>query len=427
MKRRSLWFIWLIVLCILAAIICLIVVRVHSSESAVSNRRGGAGPKGIPVDAAMSWRGDLPVYVDGLLGTVTPLQMVTVHTRVNGELIKVAFEEGQIVKQGDLLVQIDPNPYKAALEQAQGQLAKDQATLANDQLNLKRYKDAPDAYTQQQIDTQQAMVDLDKGIITSDQGAVYAAQVNLNYCTITSPVTGRIGLRLVDQGNIVQSTDTTGLAVITQLQPITILFPIQQKNIPDVLSHSDKVPPLKTVALLQDQVLATGKLIAVDSLVSNVTGTVNLKSQFDNTENELFPGVQLTVRLLVKTLKNVVLVPSEAVQTGPQFSFVYVVKSDSTVEIRKIKHGVDQVVDNQDLYEIDQGLSPGELVVTNGVDKLEAGTKVDATQVATTRPTTRGSTTRGSTTRSSAAGAGGHARRALSGDSDQQSSTRNSE
>ncbi len=297
----------------------------------------------------MAWRGNLPVYVDGLLGTVTPLKTVTVHTRVDGQLIKVAFEEGQIVHRGDLLAQIDPDPYKAALEQAQGQLAKDQATLENDQLNLKRYQQAPQAYTQQQIDTQQATVDLDNGVIKSDQGSVYAAQVNLDYCTIRSPVTGRIGLRLVDQGNIVHATDTTGLAVITQLQPITIVFPIEQNDIADVVGSSDKVPPLKTVALVQDQVLATGKLIAIDSLVSNETGTVNLKAQFDNTDNELFPGVQLTVRLLVKTLKNVVLVPTEAVQTGPRFSFVYIVKPDNTVEIRKIKPGAEQIVDGQDL------------------------------------------------------------------------------
>ena len=219
------------------------------------------------------------------------------------------------------------------------------------------------------------------------------------------------------RGYIVHAADTNGLAVITQLQPITIVFPIQQNDIPDVIRSSDRIPPLKTVALNQDQVLATGKLIAVDSLVSNATGTVNLKCEFDNTKNELFPGVQLTVRSLVKTLKNVVLIPYEAVQTGPRFSFVYVVKPDSTVEVRQIKTGPDQVVNGEDLIQIEQGLSPGELVVTNGVDKLEAGTKVAVTRVSTTRPTTRGSTTR----------PGGHARRSLSTDFAQQSGPRNSE
>jgi multidrug efflux system membrane fusion protein len=396
---------------------CFIVIRVRAGSNAAS-RRDLTNGKGIPVDAATVQRGDLPIYVDGLLGTVTPLQTVTVHTRIDGELIKVAFEEGQIVHQGDLLAQIDPNPYKASLEQAQGQLAKDQASLKDAQLDLGRFKQAPDAYTVQQIDTQNALVEQDNGIVRSDQGAVDSAQVNLDYATIKSPVTGRIGLRLVDQGNIVHATDTTGLAVITQLQPITVVFPIQQDAIPDVVSRSESVPPLKTVAMYQDQVLAIGKLIAVDSAVSSATGTVNLKSQFDNSKYELFPGVQLKVRLLVKTMKNVVLVPSEAVQTGPDFSFVYVAKSDNTVEIRKIQPGADQEVDGQDMMAISDGLSPGELVVTNGVDKLDAGTKVVVTRIgtSTTRPTTRFSTTR----------PGGHVRRSLTGDSTPQADSRNS-
>jgi membrane fusion protein, multidrug efflux system len=415
-RRGSLWFVWLIALCVLGAIICLIVVRVHASQSAAASRRDAGGGRGIPVDVATARRGSLPIYKDGLLGTVTPLQTVTVHTRVDGELIKVAFEEGQIVHTGDLLAQIDPNPYKALLEQAQGQLAKDQASLKDAQLDLKRYKAAPDAYTAQQIDTQQALVGQDTGIVKSDQGAVDSAQVNLDYCTIKSPLTGWIGLRLVDQGNIVHATDATGLTVIAQLQPITIVFPIQQSDISDVLSHADKVPPLETMALSQDTVLATGKLIAVDSQVSATTGTVNLKSQFDNAKNELFPGELLTVRLLVNTLRHVVLVPSEAVQTGPDYSFVYVVKADNTVEIRKIKPGADQVVNGDDLTAIDQGLSAGESVVTNGVDKLQAGSKVDATRGGTTRPTTR------STTRP-----GGHQRQSLTNDSNRPGDPRTGE
>ncbi len=417
-KRRWLWIVWLIVLCLVAGLAILIVVRVRAGTgSTAANARNLAGGRGIPVDAATARLGDLPIHVDGLLGTVTPLHTVTVHTRVDGELIKVAFEEGQIVHQGDLLAQIDPNPYKAALEQTQGQLAKDQATLANDQLNLKRYRQAPDAYTQQQIDTQQATVDLDLGIIKSDQGSVYAAQVNLNYCTINSPITGRIGLRLVDQGNIVHANDATGLAVITQLQPITVVFPIQQDAIPDVIARSDHVPPLPTTALNGDQVLARGKLLAIDSQVNTTTGTVNLKAQFDNTHNELFPNQLVTVRMLVNTLKNVVLVPSEAVQTGPDFSFVYVAKPDNTVEIRKIKPGADQEVNGADTTAIDEGLSAGELVVTNGVDKLEAGSKVVVTRLGANRATTRSSTTRPS----------GRSHRSSTGDSAPQASPRNSE
>jgi multidrug efflux system membrane fusion protein len=415
-QRGWSWIVWLILALVVAALACLIVVRVRAGSTAA--RRDLNNGRGIPVDAAAARRGDLPIYVDGLLGTVTPLHTVTVRTRIDGELIKVAFKEGQIVHQGDLLAQIDPAPFKAQLQQAQGQLAKDQASLNDSQLDLARFKQAPDAYTAQQIDNQNSLVQQNKGVVRSDQGAVDSAQVNLDYATIKSPINGRIGLRQVDQGNIVHASDTNGLAVITQLQPITIVFPIQQNAIPDVLTRSDSIPPLKTIAMYQDQELASGKLIAVDSSVASATGTLNLKAQFDNSKYELFPGLQLKIRLLVKTLKNAVLVPAEAVQTGPDFSFVYVAKSDNTVEIRKVQPGPDQEVDGQDTMAITEGLAPGELVVTNGVDKLDAGTKVVVTRVGsgTTRPTSRPSTTR----------PGGHIRRALTGDSAPAPDSRNS-
>jgi multidrug efflux system membrane fusion protein len=407
-KSRSLWILWLVILCVLSGIAALVVYRQHTSQANASSRNN-ASPRGIPVDVAMAERGNLPVYQDGLLGTVTPIQTVTIHTRVDGQLIKVAFVEGQIVKKGDLLVQIDPNPFKAQLLQAQGQLAKDQASLKDAQLDLARYKQAPDAYTAQQIDTQQALVDQDAGAVKSDQGAINSAQVQLDYCTISAPVTGLVGLRLVDEGNIVHASDTTGLVVITQLQPITVIFPIEQEYISDVLTRSGRVPPLEATALDDDREIAKGKLAAVDSQVDTTTGTVKLRAQFDNERLELFPNQLLTVRLLVNTLKHVVLIPTEAVQTGPDFSFVYVVKSDNTVEVRTIKPGQSEIVDGQDMTAIDNGLSAGETVVTNGVDKLQAGSKVDPTRGGTTRPTTRSGTTR----------PGVHVRRSLTSDSDQ--------
>lgn len=391
-KSRSLWILWLVIVCVLGGIAALVVYRLRTNQTSTTGRRGAAGAA-IPVDAVAAERGDLPIFIDGLLGTVTSLQTVTIHTRVDGQLVKVAFVEGEIVHQGDLLAQIDPNPFKAQLEVAQGQLAKDQASLADAQLDLNRFKQAPLAYTQQQIDTQQALVEQDAGIAKSDQGAVDNAKVNLDYCTITSPVTGRIGLRLVDEGNIVNTTDATGLAVLTQLQPITVAFSVQQDVIPDVVTHSDRIPPLESTALDGDKVLATGKLASIDSQVDVTTGMVKLKAMFDNKNNELFPNQLLTIRLKVNTLRNAVLVPSEAVQTGPDFSFVYVIKSDNTVEVRKIKPGQDEIVNGQDLTAINDGLSPKELVVTNGVDKLQAGSKVDPTVQKMTGPTTRSSTT----------------------------------
>jgi multidrug efflux system membrane fusion protein len=415
-KSRSLWLLWLVVVCVLGGIALLVIYRLKTNQPAAAGRRAAAG-SAIPVDVAAVERGDLPIYIDGLLGTVTSLQAVTINTRVDGQLVKVAFVEGQIVHQGDLLAEIDPNPFKAQLEVAQGQLAKDQASLKDAQLDLNRFRQAPLAYTQQQIDTQQALVEQDAGIVKSDQGSVDSAKVNLDYCTITSPVTGRIGLRLVDEGNIVNTTDTTGLAVITQLQPITVAFSFQQDAIPDVITHSEKIPPLETTALDGDRVLATGKLISIDSQVDITTGMVKLKALFDNKNNELFPNQLLTIRLKVNTLRNAVLVPSEAVQTGPDFSFVYVVKSDNTVEVRKIKPGQDELVNGQDLTAIDDGLSPKELVVTNGVDKLQAGSKVDPTVQKMTGPATRSTTTRPS----------GHVRRALTSDSDQQNTPRTGE
>jgi membrane fusion protein, multidrug efflux system len=417
-EHRSFWILWLVVICVLVGISALVVYRLKTAQSASTSggrRLGLAGP--IPVDAVASERGDLPIYIDGLLGTVTSLQTVTINTRVDGQLIKVAFVEGQIVHQGDLLAQIDPNPYEAQLEVAQGQLAKDEASLKDAQLDLNRYKQAPLAYTQQQIDTQQALVEQDAGIVKSDQGSVDSAKVNLDYCTITSPVTGRVGLRLVDVGNIVNTTDTTGLVVLTQLQPITVEFPIVQANIPDVITHSDKIPPLETTALDGDHVLSTGKLASIDSQVDITTGMVKLKALFDNTKNELFPNQLLTIRLKVTTLRNAVLVPSEAVQTGPDFSFVYVIKSDNTVEVRKIKPGQDEIVNGQDITAIDDGLAPKELVVTNGVDQLKAGSKVDPTIRTMAQPTTRTSTSRPS----------GHVRRALTNDSDSQNTPRTGE
>lgn len=399
-RKHHVWILWLTVLCVAAGITALVVMRVHASQNAALRLFAFGKDRGFPVDAAEAARGDLPVYLDGLLGTVTPLNTVTIHTRVSGQLLKVGFGEGQIVHEGDLIAQIDPAPYAAVVKQMQGQLAKDKAMLADAKLDLARYKQAPDAYTSQQIDTQQALVDQDAGNVLSDQGQLDNAQVNLDYCTIKSPVTGLVGLRQVDPGNIVNPTDTNGLVVITVLQPITVVFPIDQDQISQIIGRTASVPPLPVyVEDGDDNVIATGKLVAIDSQVNAGTGTINCKALFDNKHIELFPTQLLkNTRMLVNTLHDVLLVPSEAIQTGPDSTFVYVVKSDNTVDVRKIK--VSRNEDDLDLAEIQDGLSPGELVVTNGVDKLEQGSKVEVIHHST--PTTRQSaTTRPGATRPS--------------------------
>jgi multidrug efflux system membrane fusion protein len=416
-RRGSLWILWLVVVLVLGGVAALVWYRLHTAQ-ATTGRMGRGLNDSIPVDAVPARYGSLPISKAGLLGTVTPIQTVTVRSRVDGELMKIGFTEGRVVKQGDFLAEIDPGPFKAALLTAQGQLARDQASLENAKLDLNRFKQAPDAYTQQQIDTQQALVDQNAGIVKADQGAVDSATVNLNYCTITSPVTGLVGIRQVDVGNIVHAADTNGIVVVTQLQPITVVFSVPQNIIPDVM-HSGQVPPLQATAFNGDQELGTGKVVAVDSQVDVTNGMVKLRAQFDNADLSLFPNMLVNVKLLINTLRHVVVIPSEAIQTGPDFSFVYVAKSDNTVEIRKIQYdeGNSAVINDQDITAVNSGLAAGEVVVTNGVDKLQAGTKVDVTRGGTTRPTTRSATSR--------PGRGGHIRASLTNDSAPQASPRN--
>ena len=337
----------------------------------------GKGPKGdIPVKVAEVKRGDMDIYLQGL-GLVTPLNNVTIKSRVDGQIMQIAYTEGQIVKEGQLLVQIDPRPYQATLEQAQGQLLKDQAQQAEAQVDLNRYLSIPNSVTQQQIDQQKALVQQYAGAVESDQSAVDNATLNLGYCQIKAPITGRIGLRLVDVGNMVHATDTSGLAVIAQIQPITVVFTVTEDQISQVFTRPDHGDGLPVQAYNRDltQVIATGKLLAIDNQVDPTTGTVKIKAQFDNADNALFPSQFVNAKLLVNTLKNVLLIPAAAVQIGPQSSYVYVVKPDKTVQLANIKvgprEGNEQVVED--------GVTPGQSVVTDGVDKLIDGTKVTVT------------------------------------------------
>lgn len=334
-------------------------------------RRGAGGP--VPVVVAQAKKGDLPIYLNGL-GTITALNTVVLHTRVDGELQQVHYVEGQHVKQGDLLAEIDPRPFQNQLGQAQGQLAKDQASLKNARLDLQRYQEAKQAVTQQQIDTAAANVAQFEGAIKADQATVDTAQLQITYSRITSPITGRIGLRLMDAGNIVHASDATGLAIITQVSPITAVFSLTESFLPQILKASAGGQKVDVEAYDRDMKnkLATGTLLAVDSQIDQTTGTIKLRAAFENKDESLFPNQFVNVRLLVDTRKDVVLLPLAALQHSPKTDFVYVVKEDQSVEMRPVTIGTSE---GEQLI-IEKGVNPGETVVIEGVDKLQPGSKV---------------------------------------------------
>jgi multidrug efflux system membrane fusion protein len=360
---------------IVAAATWVIVSRVNGAQAAKTK---AAAVREIPVVGLAARTGDLGVYVSGL-GTVTPVSTVTVRSRVDGQLINVAYREGKIVRKGDLLAEIDPRPFQVQLLAAEGQLAKDEASLKNAQLDLLRYQSLVEEglIPRQQLDAQATTVIQDEGAIKSDRAQVESARLNLTYSRITAPISGRVGLRLVDPGNMVHAGDASGLVVITQLSPITVLFTIPADLLPPVLRQTNAGRRLAVEAWDRDlkNKLTTGSLLAVDNQIDPSTGTVRIKALFTNEDLTLYPNQFVNARLLVDTLHGTTLIPTAALQRSPQSTFVYVVKTDGTVDMRNVEVTLSEGDDTA----IRSGVEAGEVVVVDGMDKLQPGVRVTVT------------------------------------------------
>ena len=370
-KKGQAWL-WVLVLIALGVGGVLYYQR-HSSGDA-SKAKAAAPPRPVPITTAPAHAGDIGVYVEAL-GTVTPVFTVTVTSRVQGQIMDVRYTEGQMVHKGDALLEIDPRPYQAALTQAEGQLAHDQATLGEARIDLDRYKSAfaRNAVAQQQVYDQEQAVLQYEGTVKNDEGTVENARVNLSYTHITSPIDGRVGLRLVDPGNIVQANSSTPLVVITQLQPITVIFSVAEDYVPQILKQLRQNHSMPVAALdrTQAQQIATGSLLTLDNQIDPTTGTVKLKAVFPNKDDALFPNQFVNARLLVETQHDVTLVPAAAIQRNAQGAFVYVVKPDKTVQMSTVKVGTSD--GNEAAVE---GIQPNAQVAVSGFDRLQDGALV---------------------------------------------------
>lgn len=373
-------FLWWLVLAALAFAVWLFWPKIESIVNApppapANGKKGGRGGGISPVVATRTHRGNIPVYFS-TIGSVTPIFTTVVQSRVVGELMTINYKEGDLVKKGDLLMEIDPRPYLVQLEQAQAQLAKDEAALKNAMTDQDRYNTLlkQNAIPEQTKATQDALVAQDQATIQTDQAQIDAQKLNLVYCRITAPITGRLGLRLVDPGNIIQTN--TNLVVITQIQPISVIFPLSEDQLPAVYTKMQAGQQLSADAWNRENTkkLATGKLTTIDNQIDQTTGSVRMRADYDNSANELFPNQFVNVRLLVQQKTGVVLLNSAAVQLSGSRSYVWLVKPDSTVTVRDITTGT--VEGNE--TEITSGLQPGDEIVLSGVDKLQEGMKVNA-------------------------------------------------
>ena len=371
-EHRSKWWIWLIALVVaLGAVYWMY----RQYEAAQQSKQAKNQPvHAVPVVTSTVQKGDIGVYVSGL-GTVTPIYTVSVTSRAQGQIVAIHYKEGQMVRAGHPLVDIDSRPYEAALTQAEGQLAHDEALLAQSRIDLDRYQAAfaRNAVAQQQVYDQEQLVKQFEGTVKNDQGLVDNAKVNLVYCHITSPITGRVGLRLVDLGNLVQANSTTTLVVVTQLQPITVIFSITEDYLPQIVQQLRQGHKMTVEALdrVEQKQLATGTLLTVDNQADQTTGTVKLRGTFPNTDNALFPNEFVNARLLLETQHGVSLIPTAALQRNAQSAFVYVIKPDQTASVQPVTVGTT----DGDKAAV-QGLQAGQVIAVNGFDKLQDGIKV---------------------------------------------------
>jgi len=385
-SRRGYWFLTVLIIAGLAGGGWYLWTQRHN-QATPKTATGGRSAQAIPqpVGFATIDRGNIRIILNEL-GTVSSLDTVTVQTQIAGQLQEIGFKEGQMVKKGDFLAQIDPRPYIAALEQAQGTLARNQGLLAQAQTNLKRFQTLgrQDSIAQQQVDDQRFLVQQYTGTVQTDQGAVDTAKLNLAYCRILSPIDGQVGLRQVDLGNYVQTSSTTGLVVVTQMQPISVVFSVPEDNLPDIIQRIRSGATLSVEAYdrTNTRLLATGSLHTVDNVIDTTTGTLKLRAIFDNPDEMLYPNQFVNARLLVNTLQDTVRVPVPAVQRGEPGTFVYVVNADNTVSVRPIKVGP---VDGN-FEAVLSGLNAGDRVVTDGTDRLRDGALVTLPAAGTATP-----------------------------------------
>ena len=378
-RRKTVWLVVSLLIVAVAAVWWVVYKPADPAPDAAPSSRGrgfrGMPAVDTPVRVAAAATQDIDIVLPAL-GNVTAYNTVTVRSRVDGELIRVNFDEGQRVKAGDLLAEIDPRAYQAALTQAQGQQQQNQALLANARRDLQRYQTLfkQDSIARQQLDTQAALVRQYEGTQKIDQAAVDNAQLQLSYTRITAPISGRLGLRKVDQGNLVSSGDAEGLVVITQTDPISVVFSLPETQLPQVLAQvrEGRTLPVQAYDRADENVIATGQLETIDNQIDITTGTVKLKARFENADDRLFPNQFVNVKLLVQTRDDVTVIPTAAVQQGSAGPFVFLLRDDSTVEVRQLKLGPI----NGDRVAVNDGLQPGDRVVVEGTDRLRTGAKV---------------------------------------------------